>query len=91
MILSSCRYKVALHNQSTQAGNWWEAPGKNWDTKVAVVYCRTAVIEDNPRVPKPEPARPSPVRDEAPSKEGTVQVFGGDTPARRAPHLMTTC
>ena len=45
------------------------------------------MIEDNPRVPKPEPARPATVRDEDFSKKGTVNIVGGDTPAREASHL----
>ena len=57
---------------------------------IDAVTCRTSVIEDNPRVPTPEPARPSPVSDESLSKEGTVRIVGGDTPARKASHLCST-
>ena len=49
------------------------------------------MIEDNPRVPKPEPAKPATVRDEDLIKEGTVQIVGGDTPARKACHDAVPC
>ncbi len=49
------------------------------------------MIEDNPRVPKPEPAKPATVRDEDLIKEGTVQIVGGDTPARKACREAIPC
>ena len=45
---------------------------------------RSSVIEANPRVPAPEPARRSAFSDKNLFKEGTVQIIGGDTPARKA-------
>jgi hypothetical protein len=35
-------------------------------------------------VPAPEPAKPAAVSDEDLTKEGTVRIIGGDTPARKA-------
>lgn len=60
------------------------------DTQYAV--CRQSVIEDNPRVPLPEPAKPAAVSDEDLVKEGTVRIIGGDTPARKAHmHALYAC
>ena len=42
------------------------------------------MIEDNPRVPKPDPAIPGVVSDEDLNQQGTVRIIGGDTPARKA-------
>lgn len=53
-------------------------------THVGICPCRTSTIEDNPRVPKPDPARRGTVSDEDLVKEGTVRIVGGDTPAREA-------
>ena len=46
------------------------------------------MIEDNPRVPKPEAAIPGVVSDENFAQQGTVKIIGGDTPARKA-HMIS--
>lgn len=55
---------------------------------MAHCLCRTSVIEDNPRVPKPEAAIPGVVSDEDLAQQGTVKLIGGDTPARKA-HMIS--
>ena len=42
------------------------------------------MIEDNPRVPKPDAAIPGVVSDENFAQQGAVKIIGGDTPARKA-------
>ena len=46
------------------------------------------MIEDNPRVPKPDPAIPGVVSDESLVQQGSVKIIGGDTPARKA-HMIS--
>ena len=59
-------------------------PGIQGTRLMACRLCRTSVVEDNPRVPKPEPAIPGVVSDEDLVQQGTVRIIGGDTPAREA-------